>query len=98
MFKSSRTRSGSNSKRMLSGGLDYLWRRRATRLVRGWNPGRILDLATGSGDLALALRAACPASEVICADFCRPMLLEARRKGMTDLVVADALRLPFAAA
>jgi demethylmenaquinone methyltransferase/2-methoxy-6-polyprenyl-1,4-benzoquinol methylase len=82
---------------LLSGGLDFFWRRRAARIVQGWKPGKILDLATGSGDLALALMAACPAARVVGADFCEPMLAEARRKGVQHLVLADGLRLPFAA-
>lgn len=81
---------------LLSGGLDFLWRRHAARIVRGWHPTRLLDLATGSGDLALALKAACPGTIVVGADFCQPMLHEAQRKGCTALVVADGLRLPFA--
>ena len=80
----------------LSFGLDFLWRRRAARIVRAWQPERILDLATGSGDLALALRAACPEARVVGADFCLPMLLVAQRKGLGQLVVADGMRLPFA--
>ena len=61
-----------------------------------WHPARILDLATGSGDLALDLRKCCPASLVVGADFCLPMLQRARLKGVPRLVAADALRLPFA--
>jgi len=80
---------------LLSGGLDFLWRRRAARIIRGWRPGRILDLATGSGDLALTLRRACPEASVIGADFCPPMLSVARRKGLEHLVAADGLQLPF---
>ena len=80
---------------LLSGGLDYLWRRRVARIVQSWKPFRILDLATGSGDLALALQKACPSAHVIGADFCEPMLAEARRKGLVHTVVADALQLPF---
>ncbi len=80
----------------LSFGLDFLWRRRAARIVRAWQPERMLDLATGSGDLALALRAACPAARIVGADFCLPMLLVAQRKNLGHLVVADGLRLPFA--
>lgn len=83
---------------LLSGGMDFLWRARSARVVAGWNPSRILDLATGSGDLALALRAACPRSLVVGADFCHPMLREARRKGLDHLVAADGMRLPFASA
>lgn len=81
---------------LLSGGLDFLWRRRVARIVQGWKPPRVLDLATGSGDLALALQAACPEGHVVGADFCEPMLAEAARKGLAHLVLADALALPFA--
>ncbi len=80
----------------LSVGLDFFWRRKAARIVRGWQPERILDLATGSGDLALSLQAACPEAHTVGADFCLPMLLEAHRKGLRNLVVADGMRLPFA--
>ena len=41
---------------LLSGGFDFLWRARAARIIASEKPRRILDLATGSGDLALALR------------------------------------------
>lgn len=80
---------------LLSGGMDFSWRSRSSKVVAAWNPSRILDLATGSGDLALALRAACPQSIVVGADFCHPMLREARRKGLDHLVTADGMRLPF---
>ncbi len=77
--------------------MDYFWRRRAARIVHGWNPRRILDLATGSGDVALTLRRKCPAAQIVGADFCVPMLAEARRKGFAEVVAADGLALPFAA-
>jgi demethylmenaquinone methyltransferase/2-methoxy-6-polyprenyl-1,4-benzoquinol methylase len=48
--------------------------------VRGWQPRRLLDLATGSGDVAFTLRRACPEAEIVGADFCLPMLEEARAK------------------
>ncbi|MGB8168606.1 MAG: ubiquinone/menaquinone biosynthesis methyltransferase [Chthoniobacteraceae bacterium] len=83
---------------LLSGGMDFLWRRRCADVVANWKPAEILDLATGSGDLALALRAACPRSTVVGADFCHPMLREAQRKGLDLLVTADGMRLPFPAA
>ena len=81
---------------LLSGGLDFLWRRRATRMVAAWQPSAILDLATGSGDLALSMHRALPRARIVGADFCLPMLRVAARKGCGPLVVADAMRLPFA--
>jgi demethylmenaquinone methyltransferase/2-methoxy-6-polyprenyl-1,4-benzoquinol methylase len=79
----------------LSMGIDYLWRARAAKIVKGWAPRRVLDLATGSGDLALALQRACPAAEITGADFCQPMMLEAQKKNFRRLVNADGTRLPF---
>ncbi|HWL52746.1 MAG TPA: ubiquinone/menaquinone biosynthesis methyltransferase [Chthoniobacteraceae bacterium] len=80
---------------LLSGGMDRLWRRRVARIVRDWRPERLLDLATGSGDIALALSRSSPETEVIGADFCVPMLAEARRKGFAPVVAADGMALPF---
>ena len=80
---------------LLSGGFDFLWRRRATAVAASWHPSSLLDLATGSGDLALAIERACPACQVTGADFCEPMLERARAKGLRRTIVADALRLPF---
>ncbi len=80
---------------VLCGGMDILWRRRAGKIVADWQPTSILDLATGSGDLALSLAKRCPNATIIGSDFCHPMLLEAKRKGLRSLVTADALALPF---
>ncbi len=80
---------------LLSGGLDYVWRARASRLVRSWRPRTLLDLATGSGDLALSLGTACPDAFVVAADFCLPMLAQAGKKSVPNLVAADGMRLPF---
>lgn len=80
---------------LLSGGADYLWRRRAVKVVGEWRPRRVLDLATGSGDLALALQRRLPEAAIIAADFSPEMLDVARRKGVRQTVLADALRLPF---
>jgi demethylmenaquinone methyltransferase/2-methoxy-6-polyprenyl-1,4-benzoquinol methylase len=80
---------------VLSGGADFLWRRRAAKIVEGWQPKRVLDLATGSGDLALAIQRRLPEATIIAADFSPEMLEIARRKGVRETVVADALQLPF---
>lgn len=80
---------------LLSFGLDFWWRKQAADLIAASSPERILDVATGSGDLALALSRRCPKAIVVGADFCLPMLQIAQRKGVKHLVVADALHLPF---
>jgi demethylmenaquinone methyltransferase/2-methoxy-6-polyprenyl-1,4-benzoquinol methylase len=82
--------------RLLSGGMDIFWRKRVGKMVAAWKPQRLLDLATGSGDLALELQKRCPSATVIGADFCLPMLHEARRKNVPLLVNADGMKLPFA--
>ena len=81
---------------LLSGGLDFLWRARAVRLVAAWKPRTVLDLATGSGDLALAMQKKIPQARIVGADFCLPMLEIAARKHLRPLVVADGTNLPFA--
>ena len=81
---------------LLSGGLDFYWRAIAVRLINSWKPSSVLDVATGTGDLAMAIKKACPQARVVGADFCRPMLEVAKRNGLPELVVADGMNLPFA--
>lgn len=76
--------------------MDFLWRAYVARRVAECRPARVLDLATGSGDLAIAIRKACPEAQITGADFCLPMLEEAHKKHVPDLVQADGLELPFA--
>ena len=83
---------------LLSGGADFFWRRRAANIVAAWEPRSVLDLATGSGDLALAIQRRLPSATITAADFSPEMLEMARRKGVANTVVADALQLPFASA
>ncbi len=86
--------------RLLSGTLDRRWRRLAARAALAGleSPRRLLDVATGTGDLAaeLARQADCA---IVGADFTRPMLDRAAgkfgRRGF-DWIEADALALPFA--
>ncbi len=81
---------------VLSLGLDILWRKRLVRRVAAAAPKTILDLATGSGDVLSALKRIYPEARGIGVDFCPEMLVHARRRGLPNLLVADALRLPFA--
>jgi demethylmenaquinone methyltransferase / 2-methoxy-6-polyprenyl-1,4-benzoquinol methylase len=82
---------------VLSGGMDLWWRRVVTRRIKRWNPRRLLDVASGTGDLALAIQEACPDCEVTASDFCAEMLAHATNRGLRRTVVADALALPFPA-
>ncbi|HEX4824896.1 MAG TPA: ubiquinone/menaquinone biosynthesis methyltransferase [Candidatus Polarisedimenticolaceae bacterium] len=85
--------------RLLSLGLDRRWRKAAAREACLASPARVLDLCSGTGDLALALvRAPGPERLVVGCDFSRPMLERAARKldGRATVVLGDALRLPFA--
>lgn len=88
---------------VLSLNIDRCWRRRTTRIVPPIGSGPILDLCTGTGDLALAYwRASRGRAPVIGADFCGEMLDRAEQKiGKTGatasirFVQADAQKLPF---
>ncbi len=80
---------------ILSMGTDVLWRQRVVQRVAEWKPHRLLDIATGTGDLALAISRALPEVEVLGTDFCRPMLDVAVRRGLTNVLEADALHLPL---
>jgi demethylmenaquinone methyltransferase / 2-methoxy-6-polyprenyl-1,4-benzoquinol methylase len=67
--------------RLLSGGIDRWWRRRLVAAVREIRPKIVLDLATGSGDVAFALGRRLPPDVAIMGlDFCLPMLEEAEAK------------------
>jgi len=81
---------------VLGGGLDLYWRRRLVRAVAAQKPARVLDLATGSGDVLLALtRHHAYTETALGADFCPPMLQRAQAKGARNLLVGDGLCLPF---
>lgn len=88
---------------VLSLNIDKYWRWRTTQLVPPGTDGPILDLCTGTGDLALAYdRAAHGGVPILGADFCHEMLIIAGRKTLRRQAVeriryleADAQRLPF---
>ncbi len=81
---------------VLSGGIDILWRRKVSKIVAASAPMLVVDVATGSGDLAAAVGKRSPRATIIGADFCAPMLDHARRRGLPHLIVADGMELPFA--
>jgi demethylmenaquinone methyltransferase/2-methoxy-6-polyprenyl-1,4-benzoquinol methylase len=88
--------------RVLSFGLDRGWRRRTVRALQLGEAPRVLDLATGTGDLAIDIACMHPGATVIGLDPSREMLAIAERKlaarGLADrvtLVRGDAQRLPY---
>jgi demethylmenaquinone methyltransferase / 2-methoxy-6-polyprenyl-1,4-benzoquinol methylase len=87
---------------LMTGGRDQAWRRRVARLAAPAAEDRVLDLATGTADLALAFLEETPAELVVGVDFVEEMLLRARAKlrrrrerRRVTLLAADALALPF---
>ena len=83
--------------RVLSLGQDVRWRRRIARRVELARPDRVLDVCSGTGDVALGLT---PGPTVLGVDFRLPMLSRAKdksadRRAGLQLAVADALELPI---
>lgn len=86
---------------LLSMNMDRYWRWMTVRQVPPDGDAPILDLCTGTGDLAFAYRSANADVPIVAADFCAEMLEVARKKqarrkivGM-EFVEADAMTLPF---
>ncbi len=82
--------------RVLSLRQDVRWRRRLVAALRHAPSGEVLDLACGTGDVALTIEG----RAVVGADFCLDMLAlvrpkAARRGRRLPLAAADALALPF---
>ncbi|MGE0704060.1 MAG: ubiquinone/menaquinone biosynthesis methyltransferase, partial [Vicinamibacterales bacterium] len=88
---------------LLSAGLDRRWRRQAIQSLALTGRERVLDLCTGTADLAIAARTARPpAAAVLGIDFAGAMLDVGRRKlarlgeRRVTLVRGDATRIPVA--
>src|SRR3990170_4729145 len=87
---------------LMTGGRHQAWRRAAARLAESQPGGLALDVAVGTGDLALAFLSATHVRRVVGVDFSNGMLQVGREKlrrldpaGRVSLVAGDALRLPF---
>ncbi len=65
---------------ILSFSIDKIWRRRVVKIVKAENPEAILDVATGTGDLAIALAKGNPQAKVVGLDPSEGMLSVAERK------------------
>jgi demethylmenaquinone methyltransferase/2-methoxy-6-polyprenyl-1,4-benzoquinol methylase len=85
---------------VMTAGLHHRWRERAADLARVGPGDRALDVATGTGDLALALsRRVAPTGEVVGSDFSEGMLERARAKAAGRAGISwewgNALELPY---
>lgn len=65
---------------LLSLGVDRGWRRRVVRAVRAERPRSVLDMATGTADLAIMLAKSCPGARVVGVDLSERMLAVGRSK------------------
>ncbi len=87
--------------RVISFGIDIKWRNKVVDLVSKTKPERILDIATGTGDLAISL-AKTNAKEIIGLDISDGMLEVGRQKikhknleNLIEMVIGDSENLPF---
>lgn len=90
-----------NLNRVISFGIDIKWRNRVVEIIRNTNPKSILDIATGTGDLAINLTKT-SAKKIVGLDISDGMLAVGRKKikklqlnNRIELVLADSEELPF---
>ena len=88
--------------RILSAGIDQSWRRKTLREIRATGALKLLDVATGTADLALALAKGIPGSRVVGVDISSGMLEVGRSKvrakdleGRVRLDLGDGEQLPY---
>ncbi len=84
--------------RLMTAGRDRAWRRYVVQMARLPSGGRLLDVATGTGDIGYEALRQVPDARVVGLDFTREMMLVGRRKGPPGAIAfveGDALRIPF---
>jgi len=84
--------------RLMTGGQDLKWRRFVVKQARLKAGDKLLDLATGTGDIAFEALKAVPGIQAVGGDFSLPMMIVGKQLPMGDKVGwtgADALNLPF---
>lgn len=81
--------------RLMTGGQDLRWRKQVVQLARLTDDSCLLDIGTGTGDLAREALAQYPHSRVVAADFTLQMMRVGQKRGALDFSSADALHLPF---
>jgi len=87
--------------RVISFGIDIKWRKKVLKLVSDTNPKNILDIATGTGDLAI-LMTETSATQIIGLDISAGMLDVGRQKisqknlsNKIEMILADSENMPF---
>jgi len=83
--------------RLMTGFQDVRWRKQVIRLAKLTNNDSLLDLGTGTGDLAreALTHASRPQVKVFAADFTLEMMRVGQKTSLLNFSTADALRLPF---
>lgn len=88
--------------RVISLGTDVKWRKKVVAMVKAKNPDSILDIATGTGDLAITFAATVPAKKIVGLDLSDGMLSVARKKvagtqldDKVTFIQGDSEALPF---
>ncbi|HEX5809308.1 MAG TPA: ubiquinone/menaquinone biosynthesis methyltransferase [Anaerolineales bacterium] len=81
--------------RLMTGGQDARWRKQVIERAQLSHGTYVLDLGTGTGDLAREAMAQVPRARVVAADFTLEMMRVGQNKGALSFSSADALRLPF---
>ena len=81
--------------RLMTGGQDIRWRKQVIKLARLTPNASLLDLGTGTGDLAREALLQEPQAKVTAADFTVEMMRVGKKSGNLQFSAADALNLPF---
>ncbi len=81
--------------RLMTGGQDIRWRKQVIKLARMNNNASLLDLGTGTGDLAREALTQFPQAKITATDFTHEMMRVGKQNGALNFSTADALHLPF---
>ena len=88
--------------RAMTFGIDKLWRAKAVKMIKNFKTEKILDIATGTGDLAILLTKKLSPKKLFGVDLCEQMLEIGRKKvaqaGLDNIITleqADCMNLPF---
>lgn len=88
--------------RVISFGIDVKWRKKVVKTVADRKPENVLDIATGTGDLAIQIAESCPEAKITGLDISPGMLEVGKEKvkkknleTRIDMVIGDSEALPF---